>query len=119
MQCKVPICQNDVEVPNKCNLVASASVLGVVIVGCTKPELRILTLKSITNASFIDQKVPIRVIPLPSQPFQISINCDNTLVAVDVNINGTPHIQLYSVPSLLTNVSSMLCSQVVRKHLPE
>lgn len=50
-----------------------------------------------------NKTIPLKVIPLPSQPFQLSINCDQSLLAVDTNVNGIPHIQIYYVPSFLSN----------------
>lgn len=90
----------------KCSLLATASTLGIVIVGCNKPELRVFQLKDIASQleTAKNATIPLRQIPLPSQPFHLSINCDNSLLAVDVDINGIPHIQIYSVPSFLTNV---------------
>ncbi len=89
----------------KCNLLATASTYGIVIVGCSTPELRICMLKNLTSQTNTDENrtIPLKVIPMSSQPYQLSINCDQSLLAVDVDINGIPHIQVYAVASFLTN----------------
>ena len=42
---------------------------------------------------------------MPSPVTQLATNCDGSILAVDVKINGVPHIQMYSVPLFLTPVS--------------
>jgi nuclear pore complex protein Nup214 len=39
---------------------------------------------------------------LPSAPLQMAVSCDDSLLAIDVVINGVPFIQVYSVPSFYT-----------------
>lgn len=94
-------------VPNlNLDLLATASTYGIVIIGSVNPELIVAPLKNLESSQALTQDAPLRTIPLPSPPNQISINCDGSILAVDVKISGIPHIQLYSVASFLKPVSS-------------
>lgn len=89
----------------RCDIVASASCHGIVFVGSSNPELIAVCLKDLEGAHSPDQNVPLRKIPLPAPTSQIATNCDDSLLAVAVKLNGAPHIELYSVASFLTPVS--------------
>lgn len=86
----------------RCDIVSSASTHGIVFVGSSNPELIIVCLRDLEAAEL---NVPVRKVPLPSPTLQIASNCDGSILAVALKINGTPHIQLYSVASFLTPVS--------------
>lgn len=60
-------------------------------------------MKSIENGD--ENELPHIKIQLPNVPLQIALSCDNTLLAVDVEVRGTPFLVIYSVESLLTDVS--------------
>lgn len=45
-----------------------------------------------------------RSIALPSQPSNLAINCDNTLLAVIVNKNNCPTALIYNVTSFFSQV---------------
>ncbi|RZF34883.1 hypothetical protein LSTR_LSTR012880 [Laodelphax striatellus] len=51
---------------------------------------------------------PRRDIQLPSQPSQLAVNCDGTLLAVVVNINETQIIRVYSVAQFLSQTVQVL-----------
>lgn len=87
----------------KTDAIASASCHGLVFAGSLNSELLVVTLKDLETTRE-DQNVPIRKIPLPSTTSQIATNCDNSILAVIVKINTTPHVQLYSVQSFITPV---------------
>ena len=94
-------------IPNlNLDLLATASTYGIVIIGSVNAELIVAPLKNLESNQALTQDAPLRTIPLPSPANQISINCDGSILAVDVKISGTPHIQLYSVASFLKPVSS-------------
>lgn len=61
--------------------------------------------KDLELPTALNQNAPVRKIPMPSPVIQLATNCDGSILAVDVKINGVPHIQLYSVPSFLNPVS--------------
>lgn len=84
---------------------ASASSVGLVFLGSNIPELVIVCMKDLESPGAVDRNVPTRKVPMPSPINQMAVNCDGSLLAVDVSINGSPHIQLYSVASFLTQVS--------------
>lgn len=90
---------------SKSNVVASASSHGIVFAASQNPELFVATLKDLEVARTEEQSLPVRKVPLPSPTSQIATNCDGTILAVALKINGTPHLQLYSVASFLTQVS--------------
>lgn len=105
MQSKLSIF-NGIALQNaKVNLCASASSLGLVFVGSNIPELVVVCMKDLEAPGSFERNVPLRKVPMPSPINQMAINCDGSLLAVDVIINGSPHIQLYSVASFLTPVS--------------
>lgn len=89
----------------KVSICAAASTLGIVFVGSNNPEIIVLCLKDIESPTALEQNPPVRRVPLASPATQVAVNCDGSLLAVDVSINGTPHIQLYSTSSFLTPVS--------------
>lgn len=89
----------------KLNIVTSACSYGLVFVGSTKAEIFVICTKDLETPTALNQNAPVRRIPVPSQVTQMATNCDGTILAVDVKINGIPHIQLYSVPSFLSPVS--------------
>lgn len=88
----------------KVNICASASSLGIVFVGSNNAEIIVLCLKDLESPNALEQSPPVRKVSMPSPLTQIATNCDGSILAVDVNINGTPHIQLYSTSSFLTPV---------------
>lgn len=49
---------------------------------------------------------PRRVVPLPSKPKHLSINCDCTKLAVVVEQNNCPIALIYDVTSMLKQVKS-------------
>uniref|UniRef100_A0A182WGB6 Nuclear pore complex protein Nup214 n=1 Tax=Anopheles minimus TaxID=112268 RepID=A0A182WGB6_9DIPT len=102
LQSKVPIFKGDGNAKNGCNLLATASVHGLVFVGTVGSELRVLKLKDITTDRVINEIVPLRTVPLPSEPYQLAVSCDHGLLAVDIIANGVPFVYIYSVPSFLT-----------------
>ncbi|XP_055591085.1 nuclear pore complex protein Nup214 [Uranotaenia lowii] len=103
LQNKVPVFRGDGNVANSCNLLAAASVHGLVFAGTNGPQLRVIQLKDLTGQRIIDDVVPLRTVPLPSEPYQMAVSCDHALLAVDVLINGVSFIQIYSVPSFLSS----------------
>ncbi|XP_065089839.1 nuclear pore complex protein Nup214 [Ochlerotatus camptorhynchus] len=102
LQGKVPIYKGDGNARDGCNLLAAASVHGLIFVGTTGPQLKVLQLKDITPDKVIDEIIPLRTVPLPSEPFQMAVSSDHGFLAVDVVVSGVPIIQVYSVPSFLT-----------------
>ncbi|XP_062546766.1 nuclear pore complex protein Nup214 [Armigeres subalbatus] len=102
LQNKVPIFNGDGNVKDSCSLLAAASVHGLIFAGTTGPQLKVLQLKDITPDKVIDEVVPLRTVPLPSEPLQLAISSDHGFLAVDVVNGGVPIIQIYSVPSFLT-----------------
>lgn len=89
----------------RCDIVTSASCHGLVFVGSSDPELIVVCLKDLERAHVPDQNVPMRKVPLLSRPSLIAANCDGSILAVALTVNGAPHIELYSVASFLTPVS--------------
>lgn len=106
LQNKFPLIDgtNNPLVEARCSVVASASCHGIVFVGSSKPELLVVCLKDLETAKDAEQGVPTRRVPLPAITAHIAVNCDSSILAVAVKLNGTPHIQLYSVQSFLTPV---------------
>lgn len=47
---------------------------------------------------------PLIKIDLPGAPHQIATSCDGKFLAVDVDVNGTPLLFIYTVETLLTGV---------------
>ncbi len=88
----------------KVNICASSSSLGIVFVGSVNPEIIVLCTKDTELPNSVEKDVPTRRVPMPSPVTQIATNCDGSTLAVEVKINGIPHIQLYSVLSFLTPV---------------
>lgn len=89
----------------KANIVASASTFGLVFVGSSNAEIFVICTKDLELPTALNQNAPVRKIPMPSPVIQLDTNCDGSILAVDVKIDGIPHIQLYSVPSFLNPVS--------------
>lgn len=87
------------------DIVASASCHGLVFIGSSNPELIVAFLKDLESSHAVEKNVAIRKHSLPSPTTQIATNCDGSLLAVVVKINGTPLAQIYSVASFLTPVS--------------
>lgn len=87
------------------DLCASASSLGLVFVGSVNPEIIVLCLKDLEAPNATEQNAPSRRVPMPGPVSQIATNCDGSILAIEVNVNGTPQIQLYSVASFLTPVN--------------
>ena len=87
------------------NIVGSASSFGLVFVGSSNAEIFVICTKDLELPTALDQNAPVRKIPMPSPVTQLATNCDGSILAVAVKINGVPHIQMYSVPSFLTPVS--------------
>lgn len=108
---------------------AAASVYGLVFVGSFRPELKgkrkccavkfvlnfnkthlisVVQLASLTADKVIDKPLPVRTIPLPSPPLQLAVNCECSILAVDVVINGISFITLYSVPSFLSQTPKII-----------
>ncbi|XP_055711949.1 nuclear pore complex protein Nup214 isoform X2 [Phlebotomus papatasi] len=102
LQSRVRIFSADVNTKPNCQLVATASAFGLVFVASPQPELKVIQLSALTGDKAADEAVPIRTIPLPSEATQIAVNCDNTLLAVDVVINGITMIILYAIQSFLS-----------------
>lgn len=50
----------------------------------------------------------VRTVPLPSPTCQIAVNCDGSLLAVEVLSNGCPFLHIYSVPSFLSAQPQLL-----------
>lgn len=94
----------------KVNLCAVSSSLGLVFVGSNNPEIIVLCIKDIEAGN---ENPPLRRIPLPSPVTQIGINCDGSILAIDLSLNGTPHIQLYSVPSFLSPVIIFITFKII------
>lgn len=90
----------------RCSIVASASCHGIVFIGSFNPELLVVTLKDV-EATHVgpDVQIPVRKVNLPSPTTNIATNCDSSILAVSLKLNGTPHIQMYSVASFLTPVN--------------
>ena len=88
----------------RCDIVASGSCHGIVFVGSSSPELIVVCLKDLEGAQNPEQNVPMRKVPLLSPTSQIATNCDGSILAVALKLNGAPHIELYSVASFLTPV---------------
>jgi hypothetical protein len=89
----------------KVNICAAASSIGIVFVGSNNPEIIVLCMKDLESPTALQQNSPVRRIPMLSPVTQVATNCDGSILAVDVLISGTPHIQLYSTASFLTPVS--------------
>lgn len=87
------------------NILTSASSHGLIFVGASTSEIIVLCMKDLESPLALNQNSPSRRVQMPSPVTQLSTNCDGSLLAVDVKINGIPHIQLYSVGSFLTPVS--------------
>lgn len=87
------------------NLLAAASAHGLVFSGSTGSDLRVVQLRTLAEGSKQGAPVATRIVPLPSKAIQIAVNCDHSLLAVDVTKNGICFIQVYSVPSFYANVS--------------
>ncbi|XP_058177050.1 nuclear pore complex protein Nup214 [Anopheles ziemanni] len=104
LQSKVPLFKGNGNAKDNCNLLAAASVHGLVFAGTVGPELRVLRLKDITTGDrAVSDVVPLRTVQLPSEAFQLAVSCDHGFLAVDVVGNGgVPFIYIYSVPSFLT-----------------
>uniref|UniRef100_A0A1Q3EY95 Nuclear pore complex protein Nup214 n=1 Tax=Culex tarsalis TaxID=7177 RepID=A0A1Q3EY95_CULTA len=102
LQNKVPVFAGDGNVRDGCSLLAAASVHGLIFVGTTGAQLRVVQLSSVTPDRVIDEVVPLRTVPLPSEPYQLAVSCDHGLLAVDVVAGGVPFVYVYSVPSFLT-----------------
>lgn len=92
----------------KCDILASASYHGIVFVGSSNPELIVVSLKELETPHDFDQNIPVCRFGLPSPTTQIAANCDSSMLAVAVKINGVPILQVYSVASFLTPVSGAL-----------
>lgn len=58
-----------------------------------------LTVHAKTN----NDAIPVRVFPLQSEPLHVSLNCDNSLLAIGFLINETAIIKLYAAESFLSN----------------
>jgi hypothetical protein len=86
------------------NILSTASSHGLVFVGSNLPELTVLCIQHLESPTALEKNSPFRKFPLPSVASQIATNCDGSILAVDVKINGIPHVQLYSVSSFLTPV---------------
>jgi hypothetical protein len=72
-----------------------------------KPELVIVCLKDLEREKATVLTPATRTFTLPSPAYHIAVNCDSSILAAAVKINGVPHLQLYSVQSFLTPVSSL------------
>ncbi|XP_059618631.1 nuclear pore complex protein Nup214 [Phlebotomus argentipes] len=102
LQSKVKIFGADATVKPHCQLVATASAFGLVFVASPLPELKVVQLSALTGGKVVDENAPVRTIPLPSEATQIAVNCDNTILAVDVVVNGITMILLYVVQTFLS-----------------
>ena len=89
----------------KCDIVASSASYGLVFTGSANAEIIVTCLKDLEAQDALTQPAPVRKVQLPSVATQIATNCDGSMLAVAVEPNGTPQIQLYSVASFLTPVS--------------
>lgn len=87
-----------------CSTVASAT-CGLVFTASSKPELNVVCLKDLEHDKATELIPPSRKIPLPAPARHIAVNCDSSVLAVAVKLNGVPHLQFYAVQSFLTPVS--------------
>jgi nuclear pore complex protein Nup214 len=99
----------------KADIVAAASCHGIVFVGSSNPEIIVACLRDLEAPHAVEKNVAVRKHPLPSPVTQIATNCDDSLLAVVVKLNGAPHVQLYSVASFLTPVS-LFCFAIMMRH---
>lgn len=89
----------------KYDIVASASCHGLVFLGSSDAELIVICLKDLEEAQDPNQNIPSRKVPLASPTSQIATNCDGSILAVVLKLNGVLQIELFSVQSFLTPVS--------------
>uniref|UniRef100_A0A182NUP6 Nuclear pore complex protein Nup214 n=1 Tax=Anopheles dirus TaxID=7168 RepID=A0A182NUP6_9DIPT len=102
LQNKVPIFKGDGIAKDRCSLLATASEHGLVFAGTVgRAELRLKDITSTTDR-VVNETVPLRTVPLPSEPFQLAVSCDHGFLAVDVVANGVPFVYVYSVASFWT-----------------
>lgn len=87
-----------------CSTVASAS-CGLVFSSSSKSELNVVCLKDLERDKATELIPPSRKVPLPAPAKHIAVNCDSSILAVAVKLNGIPHLQFYAVQSFLTPVS--------------
>ncbi|KAJ6648515.1 Nuclear pore complex protein Nup214, partial [Pseudolycoriella hygida] len=87
---------------NKGNLLAAASVYGLVIIGSSESNLRV-----VQHSRIIADKdkgvIPSRIIPLPAPPHTIALSCDHSMLAVNIKQNEIPFVVIFSVPSFLSS----------------
>lgn len=92
---------------------------GVVLeAGCSLTEVFMLSV--ITSSSILELEsqsggaggeiinYPRREISLPSQPSHLNVNCDQSHLVVAIKRDGCAHALIYSVPSFVAKVSTVL-----------
>ncbi|XP_018325746.1 nuclear pore complex protein Nup214 isoform X2 [Agrilus planipennis] len=89
-----------------CNLVAAASRYGLIFFGSNDAYFEVIQLKTIEGASLKDgenKNYERRTVFLPSHPHFLSVNCDNTKLAVVVKKDDCPVCLFYDVCSFVKN----------------
>ncbi|KAG4068236.1 hypothetical protein HA402_007756 [Bradysia odoriphaga] len=87
---------------NRVNLLAAASAYGLVIVGSSEPNLKVIQLSRIVSDK--DKPVvPSRSIALPVPAHSIALSCDHSMLAVNFKQNELAFVTIFSVPSFLSN----------------
>lgn len=82
-------------------LLASASVYGLVFVGCATAEMKVIKLTDIVNGT---NPLPARTVPLAARPLAIALSCDSSMLAVYFVQNDMPLITIFQVESFLAIV---------------
>ncbi|XP_037034125.1 nuclear pore complex protein Nup214 [Bradysia coprophila] len=93
---------NQVLTENRGNLLAAASAYGLVIVGGSEPNLKVIQLSRIVSDKD-KPAVPTRSIPLPVPAHSIALSCDHSMLAVNFKQNELAFVTVFSVPSFLSN----------------
>uniref|UniRef100_A0A336M1X1 CSON000134 protein n=1 Tax=Culicoides sonorensis TaxID=179676 RepID=A0A336M1X1_CULSO len=115
LQSKVKIFDSNLSVDlNNLNLLAAASNQGLVFSGSTDPDLHVIQLSSLSNGPKQNAPVARRIVSLPSRAKQIAVNCDHSLLALDVTKNGQAVIQIYLVSSFYEN--EVTCTHEIQIH---
>lgn len=103
---------------SNCSTVASAT-CGLVFTASSKPELNVVCLKDLERDKATELIPPSRKLPLPAPAKHIAVNCDSSILAVALKLNGVPHLQFYAVQSFLTPVSWFnelwICRELIHK----
>ncbi|KAL3283257.1 hypothetical protein HHI36_006405 [Cryptolaemus montrouzieri] len=93
-----------------CSLIATASRFGLVFVGCNSPKLQVIRFTSIEEYAASDPTADYsrRDITIPSAPHYISVNCDQTKLAVIVEKENCLLVLFYDVQSFLKQNITLL-----------